>query len=770
MLKKENFPSIYLAILLMVLLHSCSNTKYLAEGEQLYTGPGFKIVSDTNVNKKDLKKELAKVTRPKPNQTFLSARPKLWLYNIAGPDAKRGVRKWLRNKVGERPVLLSQVNPELTAEIMVNRLNSLGYFNAKVKYKVIEEKRKARIEYIATISTPYKIKKVIYAIDNADLSYRIRNGEKETLIKPGDQYNLDELIKERIRLDLKMKNEGYFFFKSDYLLFKADTTAGNRTIVLTLTLKPEIPEKGVTRYTYNEVYVYPSYRLNQDSINVRIDTIHVNGLIYLNTDSVFRPEVVIRSIFFRKGDDYSRKYHNLTISRIMGMGVFRFAGIIFTDTIIDNKGVLNAWINLSPMRPKSLQVQLEAITKSNNYTGPALTLSYRNRNLFRGAELFVFNVNGNYEMQLSGKQKGFNSYEYGASSQLYIPKFLTPFKVKESNYFVPKTKIDIGFRVLHRVQYFNMNALNMSFGYIWKEDAQKEWEINPFSINFAKLTKTTPQFDSLLKNNSYLRKSFEEQFTIGAKCSYTFNSLIGVERRNNLFFNATLDLSGNSIFLLQSLVSSYKSTEDHPYKLFGYRYSQYTKVTTDTRYYFSINKRSKIATRLIMGAGLPYGNSSTMPYIKQFFSGGSNSIRAFLPRSVGPGAYKLTDPGNTKVLLNQSGDIKLEANVEYRFTIVSVLKGAVFADAGNVWLIRKNDDLPGGEFQLDKFRKEIAFGTGLGLRVDLSFFVLRFDLGIPLRKPSLPENERWVLNQIDFGSKGWRKDNLVLNIAIGYPF
>jgi outer membrane protein insertion porin family len=770
MLKKENFPAVCLTMFLILTLYSCSNTRYLGEGEVLYKGAKIKIISDAPVNKKALITELDKMTRPKPNQTFLGTRPKLWLYNATGKNPKKGLRRWMKKKLGEPPVLLSAVNPGLTSAVMVSSLNNLGYFSAVVKYKVITGKKKASIEYTAIVSAPYKIKEIIYKIDDAVLNYPIISGKKDSYLKAGDQYSLETIIKERMRIDTKLKNEGFYFFKADYLLYKADTTAGNKSVVLTLTLKPEIPEKGRARYVFNNIYIWPSYKRNRDTVYVPIDTIRIGGYIYLNTDSAFKPQALIRSIAIKKGEDYSRKNHNLTISRLMGMGVFKFAAIIFTDTIIDGKGVLDVQIKLTPILPRSLQLQLEAVTKSNNYSGPALTLSYKNRNLLKGAELFVFNLNANFETQLSGKQKGFNSFEYGASSQLYIPKVIAPFKVHESNYFVPKTKIDLGFRVLHRVQYFNMNALNLSYGYIWKEDAQKEWELTPFSINFAKLTHTTAEFDNLLKNNSYLRKSFEEQFTIGAKCSYTFNSMIGVEKRTNFFFNATLDISGNTIYFIQSLFSSYKSTEAHPYTLFGYRYSQYSKIATDTRYYYAINSNNKIATRFILGAGVPYGNSSTMPYIKQFFSGGSNSIRAFLPRSLGPGSYKLPDTGTTKILLNQSGDIKLEVNLEYRFTIISVLKGALFADAGNVWLMRKNNDLPGGEFNKDKFMKEIAVGTGFGLRADLSFFVLRFDLGIPLRKPSLPENERWVMNKIAFGNAGWRRDNLVLNIAIGYPF
>jgi outer membrane translocation and assembly module TamA len=300
--------------------------------------------------------------------------------------------------------------------------------------------------------------------------------------------------------------------------------------------------------------------------------------------------------------------------------------------------------------------------------------------------------------------------------------------------------------------------------------AQQEHELDPFSFSFTKVLSTTDAFRLLLLNNPYLRKSFQEQFIIGSNYGYTYNSQIGSVRRSQYYFNGSIQLSGNTLYLVQSLFSGRRSTEENPYTLFGYAYSQYSRFTVEGRYFYDFTKKSKLAARVFGGVGLPTGNSSTMPYVKQFFSGGSNSIRAFQARSVGPGSYRIPDSLAGKAFLDQSGDIKLEANLEYRFTIISVVKGAFFADAGNVWLSQKNAQYPGGEFILDQFQKQLAVGTGAGLRFDFSFFVLRLDLAFPLRKPYLPDNQRWVINQIDFGNPSWRSQNLVLNIAIGYPF
>jgi outer membrane protein insertion porin family len=552
-------------------------------------------------------------------------------------------------------------------------------------------------------------------------------------------------------------------------LFKADSIKGAKLVKITLTVKPETPARAKVPYRLRNIYIIPYSALN-DSVKVRVDTVLVDGYYYLNNDSSFRPQVILNSVFLKKGDLYCRHNHNATLGHLMGMGVFKYVSIRFEDVQADTN-MLDTYIYMSPTPPYSVQADLEAISKSNNYTGPALTLSAKNRNVFGGAEMLVFNVLGSFETQLSGNQRGLNSFEFGANSQLYFPKFIAPFKIRNaSSLFVPKTKIDLGFRLIQRVQYFNMQSVNTSFGYKWKETAQKEHELTPFSIVFAKLNSTTDAFRLLLLKNPFLRKSFQEQFIIGSLYSYTYNSQIGVQHTNQYYFNGTIDVAGNSLYALQHLITGRSPGDANPFKILGYTYSQYSRITADGRYYRRLSEGTKLATRLLVGLGLPYGNSSTMPYTKQFFSGGANSIRAFQSRTLGPGSYRMPDSLAGKTFLDQSGDIKLEGSVEYRFGIISILKGALFVDGGNVWLVSKNVQFPGGEFKVNEFSRQLALGAGFGFRIDLSFFVIRFDLATPLRKPYLPEGQHWVMSQIDLANPSWRAQNLVLNIAVGYPF
>jgi outer membrane protein insertion porin family len=754
----------------VLLFSACRTTRCLAPGEQLYIGSTIHIKSELPVNKSALNAALEKVQRPKPNASFLSIRPKLWIWCITGADKGKGLRHWLKKKAGEPPVLMSTVSPEKTMELMKNRLMTKGFFHPTVSYEVKSRKRKTQVVYTVTLPAPYLIERVDFPSPGDSLETRIAQLKETSLLKQGVQYDLDLFKEERLRIDNELKNEGFYYFNPGYLLFKADSVRGVKKINVSLTLKPEMPDKARKPYRLNNIYIIPGIVSQDDSAQTKVDTVRIEGYYYLDRDSSFRPKAILKGVFLKKGELYSRKKHNLTLNHLMGMGTFKFVEIRFEESG-DSIGKLDAYIRLNPVPRKSVTADLEAITKSNNYTGPAMTLSFKNRNLFRGAELFVFNLLGSFETQFTGYQSGFNSYEFGANTQLYFPEFITPFKISHvSSEFLPKTKIDLGFRVLQRVLYYNMTAMNLSFGYKWKETAVKEHELDPVTISFAKLGQTTEAFRTLLQNNPFLRKSFQEQFIIGSAYGFTYNSQLGTPHRSQYYFNGTVQVSGNTFYLAQSLFAGKMGTEGQPFKLFGYTYSQYTRFTADGRYYFNLNKNSKLATRLMGGIGVPYGNKSTMPYIKQFFSGGSNSLRAFTTRSVGPGSYAIPQNQSSQTFLDHSGDIKMECNIEYRFNIISILKGALFADAGNVWLIRKNDQLPGGEFHLNQFQHEIAVGGGIGLRFDLTFFVLRFDLACPFRKPYLPESERWVLNKIDFSNPSWRRQNLVLNIAIGYPF
>ena len=753
------------AAMLAAFASGCSNTSYLAHGEKLYTGADVHIEESKGIpNESDLKNQLELLAKPEPNGKLLVLfRLKLWLYNI-------GI---FTESLGEPPVLLESVDPGRISERMRTLLESKGYFLADVRYTVHEEERTADIQYDIAIHPPYRINGISVKGDSTPLLDAIRSTMGKTTLSAKDQFDLGKMKQERERIDSALKEQGYFYFSPDFIVFQADSTAGNRTVDLSLLVKKDIPVEASRVYRIGSVYVYSGYSLNRDSVALPAgDTLIVGGCHYVDLDKMFDPAVIVRSVFFTRGAVYSKNNHDLTLNRLMNLGVFKFVNIRFVVT--DSAGIpcLEPHIYLTPLPMKNIRLELQGVSQSNNLVGPVFESSFRNRNLFGGAELFTLTFEAGLEVPFSGGLSGGKSYEFGAHGELDLPKFATPFVVEsDSNLFVPKTRIELGASLLHRLLYYQLFSVDASFGYDWKESINTEENFNPLAVTFAHLTNRTQAFDDLLSGNPFLQNSFEEQFVIGQNYFFIYNDQLEKDRTNHLYFKGSADISGNLLGLVQSLFIKHKASPGTPYEIFGTPYSQYYKFDIDVRKYFnSADQSSSLATRLIVGLGFPYGNSVSLPYVRQFYIGGSNSVRAFAMGSLGPGSYKIPDSVAAKSFIDQAGDIKLEASSEYRFPIVSILKGALFVDAGNIWLMEDDPNRPGSQFSTKTFLDQVAVGAGFGLRVDLSFFVLRSDLAFPLRIPSLPVDQRWVANKVAFGDPSWRKNNLELNIAIGYPF
>ncbi|MCX6122808.1 MAG: BamA/TamA family outer membrane protein [Ignavibacteriales bacterium] len=761
----DSLVLLVVAGLLAAFATGCSNTAYLTKGEKLYTGADVNIEEKESIpDKGNLKGQLDLLAKPEPNGKFLWLfHLKLWLYNIG----------FFKETFGEPPVLLQSVVPDRVAARMRNLLEGKGYFGADVQYSVHEQETTADIQYNIAIRSPYRINGITAKSDNSTLVEAIRATMGKTVLTAGDQYDLVKLKQERERIDVSLKEKGYFYFSPDFIDFQADSTAGNKTVDLSLQVKGDIPVEATRVYTIGNIYIYSGYSLTRDSVTISVgDTVRVGGCYYIDIDKKFDPDVIARSIFFRKGTVYNRDDHDITLNRLMNLGVFKFVNIRFIEA--DSAGIplLDTHIYLTPLSIKNIRFELQGVSKSNNLAGPVLNSSFRNRNLFGGAELFTLSGEVGFELPVGGGQSGGNSYVIGTRGELDLPKFLVPFKLTNvSSLFVPKTRIVLGFNLLNRLSYYQLFSVDASFGYNWKESISKEHNFNLLSITSAHLANATQKFNDLLSINPLLKKSFEQQFIIGQNYSFTYNDQLEKEHKNHIYFKGSIDLSGNLLQLVQSLFNKQQATPDTPYKIFGTAYSEYYKFDIDLRHYYNtMDQRASLASRLIAGIGVAYGNSATLPYVKQFYIGGSNSVRAFGARALGPGSYKIPDSLAAKSFIDQAGDIKLEANTEYRFPIISILKGALFVDAGNIWLLQEDPGRPGGKFSGKTFLDEIAVGTGFGLRLDLSFFILRIDLAFPLRVPYLPQGERWVINKINFVDPSWRTNNLAFNIAIGYPY
>lgn len=759
----------YFLIFNCLLLAACSGTRHLPSGEKLYTGAEIKLESANYFHTKHIKMAVEEAVRPEPNKVFLGMRPRLWMYVTAGENPSGKFKNWLKKRE-EAPVLLSDIKPATTSKIIDATLFNIGVFKSYTEYEIDERKRTAKVNYTSHIHEPFTVKELIYAISDDSLSRLILTKSEESFIIPGEDYNLQTLKIEQDRIDALIKDKGYFYFNPDYLLFKADTSGANHSLTLKLILKDSVPASALTVYRIHKVVIDQDYSLREDAADVRKDTLMVQNTLFLinGPEPGIKPKEILRSVYFKKNEVFSRKNHNITLNRLMSLDNYKFVRVKFADSDTTAAGFLDVTILMTPMPKRTFRAEMDLVSKSNNFTGPRMNFSLQNRNTFHGAEILKLNMAGSFEAQLNGNAKDMYSYSWNPQVDLTFPRFMVPFNLQRTNsIYIPKTKFSLSYNYLKRVNYFDMKTFRFEYGYNWKEDIRKEHELIPISISYSSIGHKSATFDELLNSNPFLKKSYEEQFIAGGSYSYTFNEQVVQGKKIQYFFNATTEFAGN-FFSLANRIKGEKISSDNPSRVVGSIYSQFAKLSLDGRGYYNFKDENKWVLRVFAGVAKPYGNSSILPYSKQFFSGGPNSIRAFQINSVGPGTTHQED-GNTG-FLQLGGDLKLEMNTEYRFTIYNYFKGALFVDAGNVWLLKSNPANTGSPFLLSGFFDEFAVGAGVGLRFDISFFILRFDLAMPLRKPWLEENSRWVTDEINFGSHAWRNENLVLNVAIGYPF
>jgi outer membrane protein insertion porin family len=765
----------------------CSTTQYLKEGESFYNGAKIKFQTNGHRvgRKKILEKEMLEYITPKPNGKFFGSRPAVWFYfKTKPPKKKKGLRNLLKNKIGKPPVLLTDVIPDRTAKKLNGYLYNEGYFKSDVNSSVVTKGKESTVVYTVDLERPFIVGKINYP-EPKDSVYAmvVRALKEKSLLREGQRYQLGRLQAEQQRIETELKDKGFFYFDDRYLLFKADSTVGDRKVDLDLVVEPGMPQKARVIYWINDINIYPRYAFSNDTLtSLEADTLQqVGHFKFRQKLKNFRPEILTDLINLQPGEHYSREAQDLTLTHLLGLGTFKFVNIRFEPVQLDSS-LLDVNIYLTPLKKKSIRAETQAVSKSNNFVGPGVSVTYTNRNFLKGAELFQVKLNTSYEVQFSRQSvRPLNSFEVGVETSLTVPRFILPIPLDFSlKRYLPKTQFKIAYNLQSRVGYFRLNSFNFGYGYNWRETAAKTHELFPIDITYVKTDQTSPEFRALILQNSLLAKSFENQFIVGSRYSYTLNTQLKEPqvdeyqrkkiKEHSFFFNGAVEVAGNLLHAVQMKVE--KPQED-PFTLFGSPYSQYSRLELDLRYYWQPDAKNKIATRLAIGTGYAYGNSETMPYIKQFAIGGSTSIRAFPARSIGPGTYNAR-PVNAyrsrTLFIDQRGDIKLEGNIEYRFDIIKSLKGAVFTDAGNIWLRTDEPTRPGGKFDKNTFLNQLAVGTGAGMRYDFGFFVLRLDIAFPIRKPYLPKGEQWVFDEINFGSRTWRRNNLIFNIAIGYPF
>jgi outer membrane protein assembly factor BamA len=760
----------YLIITSFFLATACNNTRHIPDNDALYTGASIKLKNSTASasENKAIIGSLQGLTRPKPNSKILGIRLKLSIYNMGGkPDTGRvrGLKKLFR-KFGEPPVLLSQVNLQKNEKVLTNNLQNRGFFKATTVGDTTIKNKKASATYTVETGPQYKINDVTFPTDSSQLSTSIRTIIPKSILKKGEPYNLDVIRGERTRIDAYLKEHGYYYFNPDQLIVIVDSTIGKNLVNLYVQVKPETPNESRKAYAINDVYIYSNYNLNTArNDTAKIDTLSQNGYHVIDRRNTFNPKMFDRMMLFEPGDLYNRKDHNVSLSRLINLGTFKFVKNRFEP--VEDTFKLNTYYYLTPLPRKSLSAEFGGLTKSNNSSGTEVSIRWRNRNAFKNAEHLTINAYGGADVQYSAQLSGIQTFRTGAEANFSFPRFVLPiFQFNTNGAFVPRTTAQIGYDIMNRKTLYTLNQFRTQFGYNWKKNLNIEHTLNPVAFNYVQPLNVTKLYIDSISKYPEFGKIVDTQFIIGSNYNVNYNQLAGREKNaSGLYFNGLVDLSGNLIGLLTG------AKKDSPKEILGARFSQYIKTEADTRYYLKVARKHQWANRLILGLGMPHGQSEQLPFIKQFFVGGNNSIRAFRSRSLGPGRYYVGQNvgKQTGFFPEQTGDIKIEMNSEYRHSLSGILNAAVFVDAGNIWLFNENPTQPGGKFTKD-WMKELAVGAGVGLRIDLTILLLRLDIATPIRKPWLAEGQRIVINQIDFTKKDWRRENLVLNLAIGLPF
>ena len=780
----------FLYILIGVfLLAACSTTKHLPEGEILYIGQRPTLVDNpqpTSVGETALEEVEAALAKA-PNNSLLGSTSVripfplgLWVYN-GFQKYKKGLGRWIFNRFAAEPVLLSGVNPDIRTQAATNLLHDYGYFQGKVTHQVLphaKDSLKARVQYSVNMGRPYFIDTVDYRGFSPRTLAILKLSRRRSLLSPGEQFNVPDLDGERTRISNLLRNVGCYYFRPDYLTYQADTTLVPGRVSLRLVPvagMPDVAEKpfrlgrksfhllGKNGEAPNDSLVYKDLTIYfHDKLRVRPNMVH-RWMDYQN----FRYKRQVEDSAGISRQRSARSLYSLyrqtrVQERLANVGIFKYTEIQYVprDSALVND-TLDVHVIASLDKPYDAELDFNVKMKSNNQTGPGAAFTLTKNNVFGGGEKWNVELKGSYEWA-TGKNSSsaMNSYELGVATSLIFPRVVFP-RMGGNEYDFPATTT---FRLyadqVNRARYYKLLAFGGNATYDFQPKPTSKHSFTPFRLTFNVLRDPTAEFQQLQEENPALYVSLRNQFIPAMEYTYTFDNSAGGRRRRPIWWQTTLTSAGNVTSLIYRALGQPFSEEGK--ELLGVPFAQFLKVNTELRYNHRIDRNNSLAARAAVGVIWSYGNATTAPYTEQFYVGGANSVRAFAARNIGPGGYP-ADDNDTYSFINHVGDIRFEANLEYRFRIISDLHGAVFLDAGNVWLMRRDPSRPGGEFRLKDFPKQIALGTGVGIRYDLDFLVFRLDWGIALHEP------------YDTGKSGYynvRKfmDGTALHFAIGYPF
>lgn len=755
-------------VIFAMLLVSCSTTSKLGENDVLYTGvKHLKYHEDSVKVDEGVKKDIFTAINVRPNNPFYSPYYRtpfpigLMIYNNIDENAT-GFKGWLYKHFAAKPVLMRRVNPQSRVDMINTILHNNGYFTSSASYQLHPRKnpKKAKVSYDVTIHPPYTIGNVEYINSQDPLMMLVDSLARENkYLQTGSRYCLDSLSAVRIDITNFVRNRGYYFFRPEYIQYLADSVQDKGVIHMKLIESSNIPNNARIRYHTNNI---TATVVNFDGEGVP-DTIMTDRCTLIRYEPVYIKDHVIPScIRARKGRIFRVNSIDRTQAALSRLGIFSTVDIqVFPlDSVTpEGEGLLNLMINCQLDKPWEVTLELHGTSKSNSFIGPGIEIGASHKNAFGAGEKFAVDLYGDYEWQTGGggsyRGSDFNSYEFGIESKLDFPRLLAPKFLYPSRRYTNWTHFSLSADLLNRPGFFKMAQLSTAATWEWHANRYSSHVLTPFKLTYTKVISRSEQFDSAMIANPALAQSFKNTFIPKIEYTYTFDRFLTPASHIN--FTASVAEAGNIFSGIWSLCGQ-KGTK----QLFGTPFSQFVKAQAQVVWTQRLGDVSSLATRVFVGAAHAYGNSDEVPYREQFYVGGSNSVRAFAVRTIGPGSYHPAYR-DRYTYYDQTGTFKFEANAEYRFPILGYFKGAVFLDAGNIWLLEEDEYRPGGKLKMSNFFKELALGTGVGLRFDMDMLVVRADLGIGIHAP------------YDTGKSGYYnipkfKDGLAFHLAIGYPF
>ena len=781
---------------------SCGVDKFIPEGEYLLKKNKVEIdeAGLTKDEAKDVKQVLSGIKNyfvQPANVQILGVPYLMRIYCLSSATDSNWFNRFIRSQ-GEAPVIYNQQSAVQTARQMELLLESKGCFGSTVVFDTqIVGNKTLDVVYKIKPTSRYKIADVSFTSRNEEVQKVLDTRKSETLIKTGNYYDRDVFSKEREEVSKLLQNQGFYTGAKEAITFRIDTTIGDRTMNVDMRVRritvynPDGTEQRVqlARYSIDKVFIYPDLESLVNLNSIDFDTTLVdyfNGrdsvqyYFLTNKKMSIRPKTICRSLYISPGRLYRARSVEYTYSTLWALRNFKFADIEFvpSEKTSDTMSFLNAKIRLMRNMQRSVSVSLELnntsplntenVSNTGNF-GLELGLGYQNKNLFGGAE--ILNIKTSLAVELSkfaifnnsndnDFYKLFSTFESGLDMSLDIPTFLIPFYNSFSQQRIrPHTIFNLGVNYQYRT-YFERFIANTAFGYNWQGNRYIKHQLLPIELTFVKFLNKDADFANTINNLSDMRLKYQytDHFIMDARYDFVYSTQSFNAKKDFTYFSFSVESAGNLLHAVSKLTNA-RVDSAGIYQIFDIPFSQYVRLNFDWKHYFYFSARNNLVLRCAAGIGLPYTNSISMPYEKSFYGGGPSNIRAWRIRTLGPGGFVNTT-GST---LERVGDISLTFNIEDRFKLFSIFEGAIFADAGNVWLLRESSEFPDGEFKFDKFLSQIALGAGLGLRANISILTLRLDFAIPIYDPGSTSDNHWTISKFQWS-------NIVTNFGIDYPF